>query len=74
MSIRILTENEFPEVSKVKNKFDIFRVIDMKKGKLEIVEFFGKDGVFRGFGRNTKEAFKKANKVAKKFYKEERRD
>ncbi|WP_428023359.1 hypothetical protein [Arcobacter sp.] len=74
MSIKILTENEFPEVSKVKNRFDIFRVIDMKKGKLEIVEFFGKDGVFRGFGRNTKQAFKKAKKVAKKYYKEEERD
>lgn len=74
MSIKILTENEFPEVSKVKNRFDIFRVIDMKKGKLEIVEFFGKDGVFRGFGRNTKQAFKKAKKVAKRYYKEQRRD
>lgn len=62
MSIRILTENEFPKVSKVKNEFDIFRIVDIKKGKLEIVEFFGKDGVFRGFGKNTKEAFKKAKK------------
>lgn len=74
MSVRILTENELPEVSKVKNKFDIFRVIDMNTGKLEIVEFFGKDGVFRGIGKNTKEAFKKAKKVAKKYYKEEKRD
>ncbi|PLY10817.1 MAG: hypothetical protein C0626_04070 [Arcobacter sp.] len=74
MSIKILTENEFPEVSKVKNRFDIFRVIDMKTGKLEIVEFFGKDGVFRGFGKNTREAFKKAKKVAKKYYKDEGRD
>lgn len=74
MSIKILTENEFPKVSKVKNEFDIFRIVDIKKGKLEIVEFFGKDGVFRGFGKNTKEAFKKAKKVAKKYYKEERRD
>lgn len=74
MSIRILTENEFPKVSKVKNEFDIFRIVDIKKGKLEIVEFFGKDGVFRGFGKNTKEAFKKAKKVAKNYYKNERRD
>lgn len=74
MSIKILTENEFPEVSKVKNRFDIFRVIDMKTGKLEIVEFFGKDGVFRGIGKNTREAFKKAKKVAKRYYKEEGRD
>lgn len=72
MSIRVLTENDFPKVSKIKNEFDIFRVIDIKKGKLEIVEFFGKDGVFRGFGKNTKQAFKKANKVLKKYYKEER--
>ncbi len=74
MSVRILTENEFPKVSKVKNEFDIFRIVDIKKGKLEIIEFFGKDGVFRGFGKDTKEAFKKAKKVAKNYYKEERRD
>ena len=74
MSVRILTENEFPKVSKIKNEFDIFRIIDIKKGKLEIIEFFGKDGVFRGFGKNTNEAFKKAKKVTKNYYKEKRRD
>lgn len=74
MSIRILTENEFPKVSKIKNDYDIFRVIDIKRGRLEIVEFFGKDGVFRGFGKDTKQAFKKARRVLKNYYKDKRRD
>lgn len=71
MSIRLLTEENFPKVSKVKKELNIFRVLDIKKGNLEFIEFFNKDGVFRGVGRNTKEAFKKAKKVAKQFYKEE---
>lgn len=74
MSIRILTEQDFPKVSKLKNKFDIFRVIDIKKGKLEIIEFFNKDGVFRGFGKDTNEAYKKAKLVLKRYYKSKRRD
>jgi len=74
MSIKILTENDFPKVSKLKKEFDIFRVIDIKKGKLEIIEFFGKDGVFRGFGKDTKEAYKKAKKCIKTYYKDKRRD
>ena len=73
MTIRVLTENEFPKVSKVKNKFGIFSVFDIKNGELKVVEFFGKNGVFRGFGKDTKEAFKKAHKAIKAFYKEERR-
>jgi len=70
MSITILTEHDIPKIAKIKKKFDIFRVIDIKKGKLEIVEFFNKDGVFRGFGRDTKAAYKKANRALKKYYKE----
>lgn len=69
MSIKILNETNFPKVEKVKKRFNIFRIVDIKKGKLEIIEFFNKDGVFRGFGKNRKEAFKKAKKVTKKFYK-----
>ncbi|RXK06544.1 hypothetical protein [Halarcobacter bivalviorum] len=68
MSIKILTAKENPHVAKLKNEFDIFRVLDIKKGKLEIIEFFNKDGVFRGFGKDTKSAFKKAKKVLKNYY------
>lgn len=35
-----------------------------------MVEFFNKDGVFRGFGRDTKAAYKKAKRAVKKYYKE----
>lgn len=70
MSVKILTENEIPNVNETKKRFNIFRVVNIKsKGKLEIVEFFNKDGVFRGFGRNATLAFKKAKKAAKKYYK-----
>ncbi|XPV68437.1 MAG: hypothetical protein ACNI25_14175 [Halarcobacter sp.] len=68
MSISILTKESYPEVSKVKKEFNIFRAVIIKKGKLEMVEFFNKDGAFRGFGRDTKAAFKKARRVLKKHY------
>ena len=68
MSIKILTAKDNPKVAELKNEFDIFRVIDIKKGKLEMIEFFNKDGAFRGFGRDTKTAFKKATKTLKNYY------
>lgn len=71
MDIKILSEENSPQVSKIKKKFNIFRVIDIKEGKFEIIELFNKDGVFRGVGYNTKQALNKAKKVAKKFYKKE---
>ncbi|AXH13697.1 hypothetical protein CRU99_04050 [Malaciobacter mytili] len=70
LSIRILTKNDIPKIDKMKQDFNIFRVVDTKKGKLEMVEFFNKDGVFRGFGRDTKAAYKKAKRAVKKYYKE----
>ncbi len=70
MSIRILTEKEYPRIAKIKKEFDIFRIVDVKKGKLEMIEFFNKDGVFRGFGKNTKVAYKRAKKAVKKYYSE----
>jgi len=69
MSISIVTEQDYPKISKVKKEFDVFRVISMKKGNLNIIEFFNKDGAFRGFGRDSKAAYKKAKKTLKKFYK-----
>ncbi|NVJ53065.1 MAG: hypothetical protein HWD90_05180 [Campylobacteraceae bacterium] len=68
MSIKILTAKENPKVEKLKKEFDIFRVIDIKKGELQMIEFFNKDGAFRGFGRDTKTAFRKAKKVLKNYY------
>jgi hypothetical protein len=70
MSVTILTKKDIPNIEKIKKDFDVFRVIYIKtKGKLEIIEFFNKDGVFRGFGRNSKAAFKKAKKALKGYYK-----
>lgn len=68
MYITILTEKNFPKVSKVQKKFDVPRAVNTHTGNLEMVEFFGKEGVFRGFGKNTKVAFKKAKKALKKYY------
>jgi hypothetical protein len=69
MSIKILNKNDLPNIEKIQNKFDVFRVIYIKtKGNLEIIEFFNKDGVFRGFGRNSKAAYKRAKKALKKYY------
>lgn len=69
MSISILTEQEFPKIAKIKKEFNVFRVITMRKGNLDIIEFFNKDGAFRGFGRDSKAAYKKAKKALKKYYK-----
>ncbi|MEA1914716.1 MAG: hypothetical protein U9N30_05295 [Campylobacterota bacterium] len=69
MITTILREDSFPGVKKVQKKFNIFRAIDIKSDSiLESVEFMNKDGVFRGFGRNTNEAFKNAKQVLKKYY------
>lgn len=69
MTVRILTENEFPKIKKLKEKFNVIRAIDIKNGaKLEAVELINKDGIFRGFGKSPEKAFKKAQKVLKKYY------
>jgi len=69
MITTILREDTFPKVKKVKERFNIFRAVDIKsESKLESVEFMNKDGVFRGFGKNTKQAFKNAKQVLKKYY------
>ncbi len=69
MSIHILTTNEFPKIKKIKKEFNVFRVLHISKGNLKIVEFFNKDGAFRGFGRDTKAAYKKAKRTLKQHYK-----
>ena len=70
MTIKMISKKDFPEVKKLKKEFDVFRVIDIKNSdKMEAVEFFNKDGVFRGFGKNTKKAFKRAQKTLENYYK-----
>jgi len=69
MLVKILTKNDFPKIEKIKKKFNIFRVLLVKnKSNIQAVEFFNKDGVFRGFGTNSKKAFKKAKRSLKRFY------
>lgn len=70
MSISIVTEKDFPKIAKIKKEFDVFRVITMRKGNLDIIEFFNKDGAFRGFGRDSKAAYKKAKRAIKKHYRQ----
>jgi len=69
MKVTILSKNDLPNIEKIQKEFNIFRVVKVKtKEKLDMVEFFNKDGVFRGFGRDTKAAYKKAKKAMKKYY------
>ncbi|RXK12708.1 hypothetical protein CP965_09020 [Halarcobacter mediterraneus] len=68
MSISILRSKDSTKIEKVKKEFDVFRVITMKKGNLNSIEFFNKDGAFRGFGRDFKTAYRKAKKTLKNYY------
>lgn len=70
MKVTILTQKDFPNIKKIKKEFNIFRVVKIKtREQLDMIEFFNKDGVFRGFGKDTKAAYKKALKALKKYYK-----
>lgn len=70
MNVTILNENDIKNISTIKKEYNIFRVIKVKtKQQLDMVEFFNKDGVFRGFGKNYKIAYKKAKKALIKYYK-----
>lgn len=70
MRVTILSKNDLPNIEKLQKEFNIFRVVKVEtRKKLDMVEFFNKDGVFRGFGRDTKAAYKKAKKALKKYYK-----
>ena len=67
MKVRILSKNDLPNIEKIQKEFDIFRVVKVKtREKLDMVEFFNKDGVFRGFGKDTKAAYKKSEESIKK--------
>lgn len=67
MNVKILTSKDYPKIKKLE-KFNIFRAVDTKDGNIESIEFFNKDGVFRGFGKNTKTAYNKAKKALKRYY------
>ncbi len=69
MTVKILSENDFSNIEKLKKKFNVFRILYVTNhSKIKAVEFFNKDGVFRGFGKNSKGAFKKAKKSLKSYY------
>lgn len=69
MTIEILSKDNFPAVEDLRKQYNIYRALDIKtKENLEAVEFINTDGVFRGFGKNTKKAFKNAKKVLQSFY------
>jgi len=70
MITKILNKEKIPKIDKLKKKFNIFRAIIIKsEQELRSVEFMNKNGVFRGFGKSTKEAYKNAEKVIKAYYK-----
>ena len=70
MKVTILSKNDLPNIEKIQKEFNIFRVVKVKtREQLDMIEFFNKDGVFRGFGKDTKAAYKKAKKALKKYYK-----
>lgn len=70
MKVTILSKADLPNIEKIQKEFDIFRVVKVKtREQLDMIEFFNKDGVFRGFGRDTQAAYKKAKKALKKYYK-----
>ena len=67
---KILNKDKISNIDKVKKKFNIFRAILIKsEQEIRSVEFMTKNGVFRGFGKSTKEAYKNAKKVIKNYYK-----
>ncbi|MGB5866315.1 MAG: hypothetical protein WBG69_00420 [Arcobacteraceae bacterium] len=69
MITKILNEEKIPNVAKLKKKFNIFRAIVIKSERdLRSVEFMNKNGVFRGFGKSTKEAYQHAKKILKNYY------
>lgn len=69
MTVEILSKKNFPAVEDLRNQYNIFRALDIKsRDNLEAVEFINTDGVFRGFGKNTKKAFKNATQVIESYY------
>jgi len=69
MIVKILSKKDFSKIEKLKKKFKIFRVLLVQNSSnIQAIEFFNEDGVFRGFGRDSKEAFRKAKKSITRYY------
>ena len=69
MITKILNEDKIPKINKLKKKFNIFRAIVIKSERdIQSVEFMNNKGVFRGFGKSTKEAYKNAKNILEKYY------
>jgi len=69
MTTKILNEKKIPKINKLKKKFNIFRAIVIKSERdIRSVEFMNKNGVFRGFGKSTNEAYQHAKKILKSYY------
>jgi predicted RNase H-like HicB family nuclease len=69
MTTKILSDKKIPKINKLKKKFNIFRAIVIKSERdIQSVEFMNSKGVFRGFGKSTKEAYQNAKKILKKYY------
>jgi len=69
MTTKILNEEKIPKINKLKKKFNIFRAIVIKSERdIRSVEFMNNKGVFRGFGKSTKEAYQNAKKILERYY------
>jgi len=69
MTTKILNEKKIPKINKLKKKFNIFRAIVIKSERdIRSVEFMNKNGVFRGFGKSTNEAYQHAKRILKNYY------
>ena len=72
MITKILNEEKIPKLNKLKKEFNIFRAIVIKSERdIRSVEFMNEKGVFRGFGKSTKEAYQHAKRILKNYYNNE---
>ncbi|MEA3491594.1 MAG: hypothetical protein U9R27_06805 [Campylobacterota bacterium] len=66
MNYHIATEEDFPKLPMVKEKFDLFRVIVYDFNKLFYVELVKCGNITYAFGKTKKKALKKALQLLKK--------
>jgi hypothetical protein len=70
MNATVLRTNEYPILEKIKKRYNINRVLDIKAKKhLEVLELITNHGIFRAYGKNTKDALKNCKKVLERDYK-----
>ncbi len=69
MNAKVLTIEEYEEVRKIKKKYNVNRVLNIKaKENLKILEIISSNGIFRAYGKSKKEAFKNSKKILKKYF------